>query len=290
MRISGGVLMMLTLAGCGGESLSVENKPMCIVEVARRLTDCAGDNACEKGVARFAGYCYNEAPGDQLDICRGGQYFFQQPLEELGEAHDVVANLYEKASRGHHSLRRGLLQLQLQLMAGDPPPASSGDDTLLSSLLQRYVRAMLVLAVAGSRYFDIDQRGSRQNRAFWSARAQAFGVLPTIPAALLMGPALWLAGRFDLPLIVPVLVLFVPAYLMLDRRLSPLVDKIHAEERGAIHAEAKFYQRDRPQRSRRLSAVLVLSGMFVLQVLAMVVIGFLSALLVAAIDHPLAHR
>ena len=88
--------MAFALGACGGESLSVANKELCIVEVAKRLTDCAGDNACEKGVARFAGYCYNEAPGDQMDICRGGQYFFQQPLKKLVAEHDVVADLSKK--------------------------------------------------------------------------------------------------------------------------------------------------------------------------------------------------
>ncbi len=84
------------IAGCGGESLSVTSKPMCLVETANRLVACADDVACEKGVARFAGYCYNEAPGDQLDICRGGQYFFEQPLKELAEQHEVIENLSKR--------------------------------------------------------------------------------------------------------------------------------------------------------------------------------------------------
>lgn len=96
MRIVGIIAITLTLAACGGDGVSVPNKAMCIVEVAQRLTDCAGDNACEKGVARYAGYCYNEAPGDQMDICRGGMYFFAQPLKELAAKHDVVAGLSKK--------------------------------------------------------------------------------------------------------------------------------------------------------------------------------------------------
>ncbi len=83
------------IAACGSDDagLQVENKAACIVEVAERLVACAEDNECEQGVARFAGFCYNEAPGDQLDICRGGQYFFEQPMKELAANHEVVANL-----------------------------------------------------------------------------------------------------------------------------------------------------------------------------------------------------
>ena len=77
--------LLLGLAGCGSdaEAISVDNKEGCIVEVSKRLLTCAEDRDCEEGVSRYAGYCYNTAPGDQLDICRGGQYFFQQPIGEL---------------------------------------------------------------------------------------------------------------------------------------------------------------------------------------------------------------
>lgn len=34
-------------------------------------------------MSRCAGYCYNTAEGSQLDICRGGQYFFERPLKDL---------------------------------------------------------------------------------------------------------------------------------------------------------------------------------------------------------------
>ncbi|MEL7537928.1 MAG: hypothetical protein AAFZ58_03120 [Pseudomonadota bacterium] len=86
----------IAVSACGGSSVSVANKEMCIVEVAQRLSDCASDGECERGVARFAGYCYNDAPGDQMDICRGGRYFFEQPLKELAEKHDIVAGLSKK--------------------------------------------------------------------------------------------------------------------------------------------------------------------------------------------------
>lgn len=89
------IVLCMLLAACGSdeEEINVANKPACIVEVASRLQTCAEDNECERGVARFAGYCYNTAPGDQLDICRGGQYFFEQPLKALSESHEVVKNL-----------------------------------------------------------------------------------------------------------------------------------------------------------------------------------------------------
>lgn len=87
--------VVVLIAGCGSdkEVFSIESKPMCLVEVATRLVACDSDAACEQGVARFAGFCYNEAPGDQLDICRGGQYFFEQPLKQMSANHEVVANL-----------------------------------------------------------------------------------------------------------------------------------------------------------------------------------------------------
>jgi len=83
------------MAGCGSdeEQLSVENKEMCIVEVSKRLLACQQDTECEKGIVRFAGYCYNTAKGDQTDICRGGSYFFYQPLKELAESYPAVADL-----------------------------------------------------------------------------------------------------------------------------------------------------------------------------------------------------
>jgi hypothetical protein len=78
------LLSTLLVAGCGaGEGLTVANKKECIPEVARRLVACNGEAECEKGVTRFAGYCYNAAEGNQLDICRGGQYFFEQALTGL---------------------------------------------------------------------------------------------------------------------------------------------------------------------------------------------------------------
>lgn len=85
----------VSLAGCGSdaEALSVDNKQGCIVEVSRRLLACAQDAQCEAGIARYAGYCYNKAPGDQLDICRGGDYFFQQPLADATREHPEVAQL-----------------------------------------------------------------------------------------------------------------------------------------------------------------------------------------------------
>lgn len=77
---------LLAVAGCGGseaEGDAVASKKECIPEVARRLVACAEEAECEKGIARFAGYCYNTAPGTQLDICRGGAYFFEKPMAEL---------------------------------------------------------------------------------------------------------------------------------------------------------------------------------------------------------------
>ncbi len=89
--LSSGVL--LWVAGCGSDAVAVENKQQCIVEVSRRLLACAEDRECETGVARYAGYCYNTAPGDQLDICRGGDYFFQRPLADATREHPEVAQL-----------------------------------------------------------------------------------------------------------------------------------------------------------------------------------------------------
>ena len=82
------VVLTVLVVGCdpSGEGLTVANKKECIPEVARRLVACSDDAECEKGVTRFAGYCYNSAEGDQLDICRGGQYFFQQALTALKQS------------------------------------------------------------------------------------------------------------------------------------------------------------------------------------------------------------
>lgn len=85
------VLAISTIAwacvGCSSgeaeEEQRVATKKECIPEVARRLIACNEEAECEKGISRFAGYCYNTAEGDQLDICRGGQYFFERPLKEL---------------------------------------------------------------------------------------------------------------------------------------------------------------------------------------------------------------
>ena len=91
------LLPLICIVGCGGSAAPVvANKELCLVEVSQKLIDCAENPECEKGVVRYAGYCYNEAPGDQLDICRGGQYFFQQPIKELKEAHPAVANLNKR--------------------------------------------------------------------------------------------------------------------------------------------------------------------------------------------------
>ena len=97
MKLLVPVCLVLALAACGGSSEPVvASKPLCLVEVSKKLLECAENRECEKGVARYAGYCYNEAPGDQLDICRGGRYFFQQPIKELGEAHSEVADLNKR--------------------------------------------------------------------------------------------------------------------------------------------------------------------------------------------------
>ena len=83
------------ISGCGSdaEALSVANKQECIVEVSRRLLACGEERECEAGVSRYAGYCYNTAAGSQLDICRGGDYFFQRPLAEATRDHPEVAQL-----------------------------------------------------------------------------------------------------------------------------------------------------------------------------------------------------
>jgi hypothetical protein len=78
------LLSALLVTACdGGGGLSVANKKGCIPEVARRLVTCNEETECERGITRFASYCYNSAEGDQLDICRGGQYFFEQELNAL---------------------------------------------------------------------------------------------------------------------------------------------------------------------------------------------------------------
>ncbi|MDH3420280.1 MAG: hypothetical protein OEQ25_14055 [Gammaproteobacteria bacterium] len=89
------VISLLGLSGCGSEAeaLSVANKQECLVEVSKRLLACSEESECEAGVSRFAGYCYNTAQGDQLDICRGGDYFFQRPLAEATRDHPEVAQL-----------------------------------------------------------------------------------------------------------------------------------------------------------------------------------------------------
>lgn len=89
------VISLVGLSGCGSEAeaLSVANKQECLVEVSKRLLACGEESECEAGVSRFAGYCYNTAQGDQLDICRGGSYFFQRPLAEATRDHPEVAQL-----------------------------------------------------------------------------------------------------------------------------------------------------------------------------------------------------
>ena len=87
------------VGGCGSdpEAASITTKPACIAEVTRRLLACGEDKSCEQGVTRYAGYCYNTAEGSQLDICRGGRYFFQQPLNELRESDpELMAQLTER--------------------------------------------------------------------------------------------------------------------------------------------------------------------------------------------------
>ena len=88
-------LGLVGLTGCGSEAeaLSVANKQECLVEVSKRLLECGEDRQCEAGVSRYACYCYNTAQGDQLDICRGGDYFFQRPLAEATRDHPEVAQL-----------------------------------------------------------------------------------------------------------------------------------------------------------------------------------------------------
>ena len=61
--------------------------------MSRRLLECAEDRQCETGVSRYAGYCYNSAPGDQLDMCRGGDYFFQRPLEVAARDNPEIEQL-----------------------------------------------------------------------------------------------------------------------------------------------------------------------------------------------------
>ena len=76
---------VISACGSDAETLSVASKTECIAEVAQRLVDCNEETSCEEGVSRFAGYCYNTAAGSQMDICRGGMYFFERPLRELEE-------------------------------------------------------------------------------------------------------------------------------------------------------------------------------------------------------------
>lgn len=86
-------------AGCGSdaEAERVASKRECIPEVAKRLSACNEEKTCEEGVSRYAGYCYNTAEGSQLDICRGGQYFFERPLQELTEADpNLMARLNDR--------------------------------------------------------------------------------------------------------------------------------------------------------------------------------------------------
>ncbi len=85
-------MLTVLVSGCdpSGEGLTVANKKECIPEVARRLVACNDEAQCEKDVTRFAGYCYNSAEGDQLDICRGGQYFFEQALTALKQSDSTL--------------------------------------------------------------------------------------------------------------------------------------------------------------------------------------------------------
>ena len=57
-------LLTFFVAGCdpSGEGLTVANKKACIPEAARRLVACNDEAECEKGVTRFASYCYNNRP------------------------------------------------------------------------------------------------------------------------------------------------------------------------------------------------------------------------------------
>ena len=95
-----GLLVATTVvAGCGSdpEAAAVASKPECIAEVARRLIACGEEQSCEAGVSRYAGYCYNTAAGSQLDICRGGRYFFEQPLQDLDASDpELTAQLNER--------------------------------------------------------------------------------------------------------------------------------------------------------------------------------------------------
>jgi hypothetical protein len=71
------------LCSCYDNPDAVATKKECIPEVAKRLVACNEERTCEQGISRFAGYCYNSAEGDQLDICRGGSYFFEQAMNAL---------------------------------------------------------------------------------------------------------------------------------------------------------------------------------------------------------------
>lgn len=93
------VIIGAGLSGCGSDSeaAAVASKPECIAEVARRLIACGEEQSCEEGVSRYAGYCYNSADGSQLDICRGGQYFFERPLQELEQSDpDLMSQLNDR--------------------------------------------------------------------------------------------------------------------------------------------------------------------------------------------------
>jgi hypothetical protein len=91
------VTTMSSLTACGGsDEPVVASKELCLLEVSKKLLDCAENPDCEKGVVRYAGYCYNEAPGDQMDICRGGQYFFEQPIKKLAETHPEIIQLNQR--------------------------------------------------------------------------------------------------------------------------------------------------------------------------------------------------
>ena len=81
---------LLAIAACGSNPDAVATKKECIPEVAKRLVACNEVETCEQGISRFAGYCYNSAEGDQLDICRGGQYFFEQAMNALKQNDPVL--------------------------------------------------------------------------------------------------------------------------------------------------------------------------------------------------------